>query len=56
VVVSLSNLGTQLINLVTELCGFCTGLLGLYIYCCREGGGKEGERERKRRERGSIGI
>jgi hypothetical protein len=34
VVVYLPNLGMQLINIVTELC-FCTGLLGLEIYCNR---------------------
>lgn len=29
------SLGEQLINIGTELCGFCTGLLGLEIYYSR---------------------
>jgi hypothetical protein len=33
---NLPNLGLQLISIVTELCGFCTGLLGLEIYCNRK--------------------
>ena len=27
------NLGKELINIITELCGFYTGLLGLQSYC-----------------------
>lgn len=33
VVVDLPNLGVQLINIITELCGFYMGSLGLEIYC-----------------------
>jgi len=34
VVVDLPSLGMQLVNIVTELCAFCTGLLGwTEIYC-----------------------
>jgi hypothetical protein len=33
-VVDLPSLGMQLVNIVTELCAFCTGLLGwTEIYC-----------------------
>lgn len=33
---NLSNLGLQPINIVTEPCGVCTGLLGLEIYYNRK--------------------
>lgn len=36
VVINLPNLGVQLINIITELCGFCMGSLGLEIYCNTE--------------------
>ena len=32
VIVDLPNLGLQVIHIITELCGFCMGLLGLEIY------------------------
>lgn len=35
-VVDLPNLGTQLINIINELCGFHMRLLGLEVYCHRE--------------------
>lgn len=34
--INLPNLGLQFINIVTELCGFCTGLLGLEMYYNRK--------------------
>lgn len=36
VVVYLPNVGVLLINIVTELCDFCKGLVGLEIYCNRQ--------------------
>ena len=37
VVVDLPNLGVQLINVITELCDLCTGILGLEIYQYKSG-------------------
>lgn len=31
--VNLPNIGIQLINIIAELCDFCTGLLGSEVYC-----------------------
>jgi hypothetical protein len=36
VVVDLPNLGIQLINIITEMCVFYLGSLGLEIYCSTE--------------------
>lgn len=36
VAVNVPNLAVQLVNAVTELCGFCSDILGLEIYCNKE--------------------